>query len=80
MAFDIIQPGPGRLMRALIDELKIIEVIDDRVHWDPKQWKVSPSGLVTALIISFFCERRTLYKVRSYYKHQDLGLLFGRSA
>lgn len=27
MDFKIIRPGPGRLIRALIDELKIIETI-----------------------------------------------------
>lgn len=70
--------GPGRLIRALIDELKIIETINNTVRWDPKQWKISPGELITALIISFFCERHALYKVRDFYKHQDLDLLFGR--
>lgn len=78
MDFKIIRPGPGRLIRALIDELKIIETINNMVRWDPKQWKITPGELITALIISFFCERRALYKVRDFYKHQDLGLLFGR--
>jgi hypothetical protein len=78
MEFEIIRPGPGRLIRALIDELKIIETINNMVHWDPKQWKISPGELITALIISFFCERHALYKVRDFYKHQDLDLLFGR--
>lgn len=78
MDFEIIRPGPGRLIRALIDELKIIETINNGVRWDPKQWKISPGELITALIISFFCERHALYKVRDFYKHQDLDLLFGR--
>lgn len=78
MDFKIIRPGPGRLIRALIDELKIIETINNTVRWDPKQWKITPGELITALIISFFCERHALYKVRDFYKHQDLELLFGR--
>lgn len=78
MDFEIIRPGPGRLIRALIDELKIIETINNTVRWDPKQWHVSPGELIAALIISFFCERHALYKVRDFYKHQDLDLLFGR--
>ena len=28
MDFEIIQPGPGRLIRALIDEIKIIPTIN----------------------------------------------------
>ena len=78
MEFEIIRPGPGRLIRALIDELKIIETINNTVRWDPKQWKISPGELIAALIISFFCQRHALYKVRDFYKHQDLDLLFGR--
>lgn len=78
MDFEIIRPGPGRLIRALIDEIKIIETVNNMVRWDPKQWNVSPGELIAALIISFFCERHALYKVRDFYKHQDLDLLFGR--
>ena len=79
MDFEIIRPGPGRLIRALIDELQIIETINNRVRWDPKQWKISPGELIAALIITFFCQRHALYKVCDFYKHQDLGLLFGRN-
>ena len=78
MDFEIIRPGPGRLIRALIDELQIIETINNQVRWDPKQWKISPGELIAALIISFFCQRHALYKVCDFYKHQDLDLLFGR--
>jgi hypothetical protein len=35
--------------------------------------------LIAALIITFFCQRHALYKVCDFYKHQDLGLLFGRN-
>ena len=78
MDFEIIRPGPGRLIRALIDELQIIETINNQVRWDPKQWKISPGELIAALIITFFCQRHALYKVCDFYKHQDLDLLFGR--
>jgi hypothetical protein len=36
-------------------------------------------GKDAALIITFFCQRHALYKVCDFYKHQDLGLLFGRN-
>ena len=32
MDFEIIRPGPGRLIRALIDELKIIETVNNMVR------------------------------------------------
>ena len=79
MDFEIIRPGPGRLIRVLIDELQIIEAINNRMRWDPKQWKISPGELIATLIITFFFQRHALYKVCDFYKHQDLGLLFGRN-
>ena len=78
MDFEIIQPGPARLIRALIDELQIIETINNTVRWDQTQWKISPGELIAALIIAFFCQRQALYKVCDFYMHQDLDLLFGR--
>ena len=78
MEFEIIQPGPARLIRALIDEIQIIETINNSVRWDSKQWKTSPGELISALIIAFFCQRPALYKVCDFYKNQDLDLLFGR--
>ncbi|MCL6590257.1 MAG: IS1634 family transposase [Firmicutes bacterium] len=78
MGFEIIRPGPGRLIRALIDQLKIIETINNTVRWDPAQWNLSPGELIASLIIAFFNKRRALYKVREFYQRQDLELLFGR--
>lgn len=78
MEFEIIQPGPARLIRALIDEIQIIETINATVRWDSKQWNISPGELIAALIIAFFCQRPALYKVCDFYKNQDLDLLFGR--
>ena len=79
MDFEIIQPGPGRLIRALMDEIKIIPTINAMVSWDEKQWHLSPGELIAAIIISCFCRRQALYRLAEFYQHQDLELLFGRS-
>lgn len=79
MDFEIIQPGPGRLIRALMDEIKIIPTINAMVSWDQKQWNLSPGELIAAIIISCFCRRQALYRLADFYQHQDLELLFGRS-
>lgn len=78
MDIEAINPGPTRLIRALIDELRIIETINNMVRWDTKQWKLSPGELIASLIIAFYFNRRALYKVWTFYEEQDLELLFGR--
>ena len=78
MNIEAVNPGPTRLIRAIIDELQIIGTINNRVQWDVKQWKLSPGELIAALIIAFFSSRVPLYKVWYFYRDQDLELLFGR--
>ena len=78
MDVEVINPGPARLIRAIIDELRIIETINGMVRWDQKQWKLSPGELIASLIIAFFAQRRPLYQVWDFYTEQDIELLFGR--
>lgn len=78
MDIEAINPGPARLIRAIIDELHIIETINNMVQWDEKQWKLSPGELIASLIIAYFSSRIPLYKVWHFYQDQDLELLFGR--
>lgn len=75
---EVIGPGPGRLIRALIDEIRIVETINAGVRWDETQWKISPGELIVAIMICIFCRRRALYKLKEFYAKQDIELLFGR--
>lgn len=76
---EIVKVGPIRLFKALIDQLKIVETINNNLRWDEKQWKVSPGDLISAVILAMFHGRRTLYKLAEFYADQDLELIFGRN-
>lgn len=79
MDFEVIQPGPGRLIRAMMDEIDLIPIINSTVRWDETQWNLSPGELIAAMLISCFCRRQALYKLEKFYQYQDLELLFGRN-
>ena len=79
MDFEVIQPGPGRLIRAMMDEIDLIPIINSIVRWDETQWNLSPGELIAAMLISCFCRRQALYKLEKFYQYQDLELLFGRN-
>ena len=76
---EVVKIGPIRLFKALLDQLKIAETINNNLRWDEKQWKVSPGDLISAVILAMFHGRRTLYKLEEFYEDQDLELIFGRS-
>ena len=61
MDFEVIQPGPGRLIRAMMDEINLIPIINSTVRWDETQWNLSPGELIAAMLISCFCRRQALY-------------------
>ena len=61
MDFEVIQPGPGRLIGAMMDEINLIPIINSTVRWDETQWNLSPGELIAAMLISCFCRRQALY-------------------
>ncbi|WP_338828130.1 IS1634 family transposase [Neomoorella thermoacetica] len=64
-------------MARLCDVLKIAEIIDAVVEWDPAQCHLSPGNRVKALIINLLVDREALYHVERFYENQDLEVLFG---
>ena len=69
--------GPAALIARLCDVLKIAEIIDAVVEWDPVQCHLSPGNRVKALIINLLVDREALYHVERFYANQDLEVLFG---
>jgi hypothetical protein len=57
MDFEVIQPGPGHLIRVMIDEIDLIPIINSTVRWDETQWNLSPGELIAAMLISCKPER-----------------------
>ncbi|BCV20325.1 hypothetical protein hamaS1_21850 [Moorella sp. Hama-1] len=69
--------GPAALIARLCDLLKIAEIIDAIVDWDPVQCHLSPGTRVKALIINLLVDREALYHVERFFENQDLEVLFG---
>ncbi|KYH33180.1 IS1634 family transposase [Neomoorella mulderi] len=69
--------GPAALIARLCDVLKIAEIIDAVVDWDPVQCHLSPGNRVKALIINLLVDREALYHVERFYENQELEVLFG---
>lgn len=76
-SYDVRETGPGPIISNLCRQLEVGKTINDVVPWDPKQCLLDPGTHVTALIINILCRRDPLYRVKEFYREQDLELLFG---
>ncbi len=70
--------GPGSLISALYDQLRIGQTIDEMVRWDPVQCRLSPGTRIKALVINIFGRQRPLYRLAEFYEHMDIENLFGK--
>ena len=48
----VYQAGPAALVARLCDALKIPDIIDSVVEWDPAQCRLSPGTRIKALLIN----------------------------
>lgn len=70
--------GPGPLISALYDQLKIGQTIDEMVRWDPVQCRLSPGTRIKAMVINIFSRQRPLYRLYESFEYMDIENLFGR--
>ena len=70
--------GPGPLISALYDQLKIGQIIDDMVRWDPVQCRLSPGTRIKAMVINIFSRQRPLYRLYESFEYMDIENLFGK--
>lgn len=73
----IYRSGASALIGAFCDLLKIPELIDKTVAWDPTQCHLSPGTRIKAMIINMLVDRRALFGVHEFYQDQDCAVLFG---
>lgn len=73
----IFRAGPAAVIARLCDVLKIAEMIDTVIDWDPAQCRLSPGTRVKALSINILVHRQALYRVADFYRDQDMDVLFG---
>lgn len=69
--------GASAVVAALCDVLRIPEIIDAVVPWDPAQCRLSPGLRVKAMLINILVHRTALWRVERFYEHQDIQVLFG---
>ncbi len=70
--------GPGPLISALYDQLKIGQTIDEMVRWDPVQCRLSPGTRIKAMVINIFSRQRPLYRIYESFEYMDIENLFGK--
>jgi transposase len=75
--YKIMNAGAAPLVAAFCREIKLRDIIDEMVTWDPKQCRLSPGALIEALVINVLVARKPLYRVEEFYRDMDLGVLFG---
>jgi transposase len=76
----VFTAGPAALVARMCDILRIPQIIDSVVEWDPKNCRLSPGLRAKAMIINILVDRRALYDVEKFYQTQDLEVLFGPEA
>lgn len=70
--------GSTNVIKKILDDFRVAEIIDSVVPTNPNKWKISPGTHVEAMIINVLRERRPLYKVEEAMAKVDLPLLFGQ--
>jgi transposase len=62
----------------LYDQLGIGKTIDEMVHWDPVQCRLSPGTRIKALVINIFGRQKPLYRLDEFFENMDIENLFGK--
>jgi len=75
---ELFNQGPGSLISALYDQLGIGKTIDEMVHWDPVQCRLSPGTRIKALVINIFGRQKPLYRLDEFFENMDIENLFGK--
>ena len=73
----ILSAGAAPLVAAFCREIKLRDIIDEMVTWDPKQCRLSPGTLLEALVINILVARKPLYRVEEFYSEMNLNVIFG---
>ncbi len=71
-----VSPGAVPVITMLCRTAKIGEIINQMVHWNENNSKISPGLLIESLIVCILCGRKPLWKVEEFWAKQDLKLLF----
>jgi len=65
------------LVMGVINQLGLVDLINNELTWDKKQWKTEPGLIVAALIVSILHQRNPLYRLTDYFEQFDTEAIFG---
>ncbi|SMC03499.1 Transposase [Sulfobacillus thermosulfidooxidans DSM 9293] len=69
--------GAGPVIRALCEEIGLVEAVNQTVAWDAQRCHLSPGERIFALIVNLLTARQPLYRVHEQFQLTDVPLLFG---
>jgi hypothetical protein len=69
--------GAGPVIRALCEEIGLVEAVNQTVAWDPQRCHLSPGERIFALIVNLLTARQPLYRVHEPFQLTDVPLLLG---
>lgn len=73
-----VTAGATSLVAGMCEEVGLVDVIDEALHWDKARWRLSPGRLIEGLVICILSDRKALYRVEEFYEGKDTESLFGK--
>ncbi|MHB8423392.1 MAG: DUF4277 domain-containing protein [Leptospirales bacterium] len=65
------------LIRAMCEEIGLLEIVDRNVSWDRERCRLSPGERILLLVVNLLTCHRPLYRVDESFEFSDIELLFG---
>lgn len=69
--------GAAPVVRAVCEDIGLVDVINRNVTWDDARCKLSPGRRIMALIVNILTSREPLYRVWESFEDTDCELLLG---
>ncbi|WP_286980951.1 hypothetical protein [Pseudothermotoga sp.] len=66
-----VSPGAVPVITKLCRTAKIGKIVNQMVHWNENNSKISPGLLIESLIVCIICGRKPLWKVEEFWAKQN---------
>lgn len=64
----VYHDGAAPLIAAMCRTVGLTKTINEMLHWDPSQCRLSPGSRIEAIIMNALTNRRPLYKLEQFFK------------
>lgn len=76
-AIEDFGPGPLPVIKAICEELGILNTLNEQLTWDETQCNLSPAHRLLALIMNVLTEGQPMYRLPEFFEGTDVENLFG---